>query len=119
MFSSSVRHHNTRESIPFILASFSLDLELVHLKMEDLDQDIQYDTSSCLVGTTTPETNIPDTDNDKTKYIKAFLQPHHSYPEPLTTQDHHTPPLKFDANNKNLDDNQFHNWFKFEWANKM
>ena len=92
--------HNTRETIPFILYSVSLDPELVHVQMADTKQDIQEDTSYRLSSTPTPNTNLLDTNNDTIKYIKAFINPLHSCTEPLTnpisqfssptTQDHLT-----------------------------
>ena len=72
--------HNTREAIPFILDYFSLDLEVVHLQVEYIKHYIQYITSDYIVNIPTPNTNLLDTTDDTIEYIKAFLQPHHSYP---------------------------------------
>ena len=38
--------YNTREAIPFILDSVSLDPKAVCLQMEDINQDIQETTSN-------------------------------------------------------------------------
>ena len=38
--------HDTREVIPYIIASVSLELESVHLQMEEIKQYIQDATSN-------------------------------------------------------------------------
>ena len=86
----TVIHYN-REVNPFIQDCVSLDPEAVHLQMEDIKKDIQYATSYHLVNTPTPDKNILDTADDTINYIKAFLQPHHSYYLSSTTQYHLTP----------------------------
>ena len=50
--------------------------------MEEINQDIQDATSSYLVNNPTPNKNLLYTADDTIKYIKVFLQPHNSYPEP-------------------------------------
>ena len=62
--------------------------------MEDIKQDIQGTTSNYLVDTSTNDTNLLDTADDTMNYIKAFIQPHHSYPESLTTQDYLIPDIR-------------------------
>ena len=86
--------HNNCEAIPFVLASVSLDADMVHLQMEDIKHDIQDATSDYLDNTPIPEKNILDIDDDKIKYIKGFIHPRHSYSEPHTTQDHCTTDLR-------------------------
>ena len=65
--------------------------------MEYIKQDIQDATSYYLVTTSTPDTNIVDTAGGTINYIKAFLQPHHSYHESPTTQYHITPDISTEA----------------------
>ena len=77
--------YNNREGISFILACVSLYLEAVHLQIEDIKQDIQDSTSYYLFNTPTPNTNLLNITNDKTKYIQEFIQTCHSYSEPPTT----------------------------------
>ena len=85
--------HNTRESIPYIMESFSLDPEVVYLQMEEIKQDIKDTTSDYCINTPTPNINILVTADETIKYTKALLQPHHSYPEPPTTPiSHFSPP---------------------------
>ena len=98
---------NTRESIPFILASLYLDPEAENLQIHDINQDIQEATSDYLVNILTPNTNLLDTNDYIINYIKKFLQPHHYYPKPLTisisqfysptTQYHLTPYLRAES----------------------
>ena len=45
--------------------SLSLDLEVVHLQMEDINQYIQDATSEYLVNTPTPNTNLLNTTDEK------------------------------------------------------
>ena len=68
--------YNTRESIPFILASVSLDPEAMNLQMEDIKQDIQDTTFNYLVNTHKPNTRLLYTADDIIKYIKVFLHTH-------------------------------------------
>ena len=99
--------HNTRESIPYIMESFSLDPEVVYLQMEEIKQDIKDTTSDYCINTPTPNINILVTADETIKYTKALLQPHHSYPEPTTTptsqfysqtnQYHITPEIRTEA----------------------
>ena len=53
--------------------------------MEEPKWDIQDSTSDYLVNTPTHNTNILNKDDDTINYIKAFLQPRHSYSEPHNT----------------------------------
>ena len=73
------------------MASVYLDPEAFHLQTEDTKQDIQDATSDYLVSTPIPEKNILDTSDNTINYIKAFIQPHHSYSESHTNQDHLNP----------------------------
>ena len=77
--------HSTCVSTPFILNCVSLYPYEVHLQLEDTKQDIQDATSDYLVNTPTPNKKILNTADDSIKYINKFLQPHLSYPKPLTT----------------------------------
>ena len=86
--------YNNCEATPLILESVSLDSEAVRLQMEDTTQDIQATTSNYLVNTPTPEKNILDNADYTIKYIKEFLQPHHSYTKSPTTQDGLNPDLR-------------------------
>ena len=53
--------------------------------MEYIKQDIQDTIYNYLVNIPIPNNNLLNTNDDTIKYIKEFLQPHHSYTEPLTT----------------------------------
>ena len=77
--------YNESDYIPYIIASVSLNPEAVHLQMEEINQDIQASTSNYLINTPTTNTNILIAYDEKIKYIKAFLQLLHIYPEPPTT----------------------------------
>ena len=77
--------HSTCVATPFILNGVSLYPYEVHLQLEDTKQDIQDATSDYLVNTPTPNKKILNTADDSIKYINKFLQPHLSYPKPLTT----------------------------------
>ena len=85
---------NNCESIPFILYYVSLDLEAVHIQMEDTNQDIQDATSDYIDNTYTPKANPLDTSVDTINYIEEFNHSLYSYPEFPTTQDHITPNIK-------------------------
>ena len=77
--------HDACEYIPYIMDSFFLDPEAVNLQMKETKQDIKDDTSDYLINNTTPNKNILNTANEKIKYIKAYLKPLHTYPEPTAT----------------------------------
>ena len=57
--------HNKHEATLFILASVSLDPELVHLQMEEIKKYSQDATPNYLVNTSTPNTNLLDTTDEK------------------------------------------------------
>ena len=70
---------------------------MVHLQMEYIKQDIQDATFYYLISTHIPDTNLLNTADDTIKYIGGFIQTHHSYSEPQTTQDHLTTDLRAEA----------------------
>ena len=74
-----------------------LDPEAVHLKMEDIKQDIQDITSDCLVSAPIPDKNLFDATDDTINYIKEFIQPYHSYSESCTNQANLTSGIRAEA----------------------
>ena len=65
--------YNNRKYIPFILESFSLYPEMVHLQIENIKQDIQYATSDYLTSTPIPDKNLLNNSYYTIKYINTFL----------------------------------------------
>ena len=65
--------------------------------MENTKQNIQGATSDYLVSTPTPDRHLLNTTDDTIKYIKEFIQTHHSYSEYPTTQDHPIPDIRAEA----------------------
>ena len=61
--------NNTREAIPYIIASVSFELETVHLQLELIVQEIQYATYDYLVNIPSPNKNILDTADETISYI--------------------------------------------------
>ena len=86
--------HHICEVVPSVLASISLDPELLHLQMEDIKKYIQDATSNYLVRTPISEIYIIYIADDTIKNTKAFLQSYHSYSEFQATQDYLTPYLR-------------------------
>ena len=61
--------HNTREAIPYIMASVYFDQETVHLQMEEIRQEIQDATYDYIVNISTTNTYLLYTADEKMNYI--------------------------------------------------